>query len=141
MLRIVLDTSVLVAGLRSRRGASNALLALVAGGRIRPLVTTSLFLEYEEVLHRPEHRLATAMTQADVAGFLAALASASEGVDLHFRWRPQLGDPADEMVLEAAINGSADALVTHNVADFAEASARFRLRIVTPGEFLKELQR
>jgi len=141
MHRIVLDTSVLVAGLRSRRGASNALLVLVAGGRIRPLVTTALFLEYEDVLRRPEHRLATGMTEADVAGFLAAFASAAEGVDLHFRWRPQLGDPADEMVLEAAINGSAEALVTHNVADFAEAAARFRLRATTPGKFLKELHR
>lgn len=140
MLRVVLDTSVLVAGLRSRHGASNALLALVAEQEVKPLVTTSLFLEYEEVLLRAEHRLATGMSEADVAGFLAALASASEGVEVHFQWRPQLGDPADEMVLEAAINGRADALVTHNVADFAEAAARFGLRVVTPGALLKELK-
>jgi len=140
MLRVVLDTSVLVAGLRSRRGASNALLALVARQAIRPLVTTSLFLEYEEVLLRAEQRLATGMSEADVAGFLAAFASASEGIEVHFQWRPQLGDPADEMVLEAAINGHADALVTHNVADFADAAGRFGLRIVRPGELSKELK-
>ena len=140
MLRVVLDTSVLVAGLRSRMGASNALLARVASGEITLLVTTALFLEYEEVLLGAEHRLATGMGEADVAGFLAALASASEGVDVHFQWRPQLGDPADEMVLEAAINGRADALVTHNVSDFAEAGRRFRLRVVTPGDLLKELK-
>lgn len=140
MLRVVLDTSVLVAGLRSRQGASNALLALVAEQKVKPLVTTSLFLEYEEVLLRAEHRLATGMSEADVAGFLAALASTSEGVEVHFQWRPQLGDPADEMVLEAAINGQADALVTHNVADFSEAAKRFGLRIVTPGTLLKELK-
>lgn len=140
MLRVVVDTSVLVAGLRSRKGASNALLALVAEQEIKPLVTTSLFLEYEEVLLRAEHRLATGMSEADVAGFLAAFASASEGVEVHFQWRPQLGDPADEMVLEAAINGQADALVTHNVADFAGAAARFGLRVLTPGALLKELK-
>ena len=110
MLRLVLDTSVLVAGLRSRRGASSALLVLVAERRVKPLATTSLFLEYEEVLLRAEQRLATGMSEADVTGFLAALASATEGVEVHFQWRPQLGDPADEMVLEAAINGQADAL-------------------------------
>ena len=130
----------LVAGLRSRMGASNALLVRVASGEITPLVTTALFLEYEEVLLRAEHRLATGMSEADVAGFLAALASASKGVEVHFQWRPQLGDPADEMVLEAAINGQADALVTHNVSDFAEAGRRFRLRVVTPGDLLKELK-
>lgn len=135
---LVLDTSVIVAALRSARGASNALLTLVAQQAVRPLMTTALFLEYEEVLLRPEHRLATGMTEADVAGFLAALTSAAEGVELHFQWRPQLGDPADEMVLEAAINGQADALVTHNVADFAKAAARFGLRVLTPGALLKE---
>lgn len=140
MLRVVLDTSVLVAGLRSRQGASNALLVLVAEQNLKPLTTTSLFLEYEEVLLRAEQRLATGMSEADVAGFLAAFASASEGVEVHFQWRPQLGDPADEMVLEAAINGHADALVTHNVADFATAARRFGLRVATPGELLRELK-
>ena len=139
MLRVVLDTSVLVAGLRSRRGASNALLIRVATEEIKPLVTTALFLEYEDVLLRAEQRLATGMCEVEVAGFLAAFASASEGVEVHFRWRPQLGDPADEMVLEAAVNGRADALVTHNVSDFAEAVVRFGLRVATPGAFLKEL--
>lgn len=140
MLRVVLDTSVLVAGLRSKQGASNALLVLVAEQEVKPLVTTPLFLEYEEVLLRAEHRLVTGMSEADVASFLAALASASEGVEVHFQWRPQLSDPADEMVLEAAINEHADALVTHNIADFAEAARRFGLRVVTPGNILKELK-
>ncbi len=140
MLRVVLDTSVIVAALRSARGASNALLALVAEQTIKPLVTTALFLEYEDVLSRAEHRLATGMSEVDIEGFLAAFASAAEGVELHFLWRPQLRDPADEMVLEAAINGQADALVTHNARDFAEAAARFGLRIVTPGELLRELK-
>ena len=140
MLRIVLDTSVLVAGLRSRLGASNALLVLVAQQKVKPLVTTSLFLEYEEVLLRAEHRLATGMSEADVVGFLAAFASASEGIEVHFQWRPQLRDPADEMVLEAAINGRADALVTHNLADFSGAAKTFGLRIVTPGALLERLK-
>jgi putative PIN family toxin of toxin-antitoxin system len=141
VLRVVLDTSVLVAGLRSRRGASNALLALVARQTLKPLVTTALFLECEQVLLRPEHRLVTRMSEADVAGFLAAFAAAAEGVDVHFQWRPQLPDPADEMVLEAAVNGRADRLVTHNVADFAQAARRFGLRVVAPGVLLKELKR
>lgn len=140
MLRVVLDTSVLVAALRSALGASNALLVLVARQKLKPLVTTALFLEYEAVLLRAEQRLATGMSEADVAGLLQAFASAAEGVELHFRWRPQLADPADEMVLEAAINGHADALVTHNVADFRAAAARFGLRVVAPGDFLKDLK-
>ena len=76
-MRVVLDTSVLVAGLRSQLGASNRLLMRVAEGRLIPLVTTAVFLEYEDVLLRAEHRLATGMSERDVAGFLAAFASAA----------------------------------------------------------------
>lgn len=136
----MLDTSVLVAGLRSRTGASNRILELVALGRIQALVSIALHLEYEEVLQRAEQRLATGFSEDDVRSFLAAFASAAEGVDVHFRWRPQLRDPADELVLEAAVNGRADALVTHNVSDFREAAPRFGLRVLTPAELLKEVE-
>jgi putative PIN family toxin of toxin-antitoxin system len=140
-MRAVLDTSVLVAAFRSRRGASNAILQLVARGKLHPLVTTALFLEYEEVLLRAEQRLATKMSAGDVESALAAFAAASEAVEVHFRWRPQLTDPADELVLEAAVNGRADALVTHNLRDFLKAAERFELRVITPQECLKELKR
>ena len=113
-MRVVLDTSVLVAGLRSRLGASNRILVAVAEKRCVPLVTTAVFLEYEAVLLRPEQQLATGMNPADVEGFLAALASAAEPVELNFLWRPQLRDPADELILEASVNGRADALVDCN---------------------------
>jgi len=140
MFRAVLDTSVIVAALRSRRGASNRLVELVAVGRLRPLASTALFLEYEDVLQRPENRLATGMSEGDVEEFLAAFASAAEGVDVNFRWRPQLKDPSDELVLEAAVNGRADALVTHNVRDFETAARSFKLRVMLPRELLKELE-
>jgi putative PIN family toxin of toxin-antitoxin system len=139
MLRLVLDTSVLVAGLRSRNGASNGILRLVAKASVKPLATTSLFLEYEAVLKRPEQRAVHELDAASIDRFLSALASAIEPVDVHIAWRPQLRDAADEMVLEAAINGRADALVTFNTRDFATAAARFGLRILRPGEILKEM--
>jgi putative PIN family toxin of toxin-antitoxin system len=139
MLRAVLDTSILVAALRSRRGASNALLREVAIQHVRPLVTPALFFEYEDVLKRADQRLAHGLALESVDGFLAALASAAEPVEIRFQWRPQLADPGDEMVLEAAVNGMADALVTHNVRDFVPAASRFGLRVVRPGELIKEL--
>jgi putative PIN family toxin of toxin-antitoxin system len=130
---------VLVAGLRSQLGASNQVLIAVAEQRIKPLVTTAVFLEYEAVLLRAEQRLATGLNEAEVAGFLGAMAAAAEAVEISFRWRPQLRDPADELMLEAAVNGQAEAIVTHNVTDFEPASARFGVRILTPAQVLKEL--
>lgn len=140
-MRVVLDTSVLVAGLRSRLGASNQVLVAVAEGRCIPLVTTALFLEYEAVLLRPEQQLATGLNPSDIEGFLAAFASAAEPVEVSFLWRPQLRDPADEFVLAAAVNGRAEAIVTHNVTDFRASAHRFGVATLTPAEFLKELRK
>jgi putative PIN family toxin of toxin-antitoxin system len=140
MFRVVLDTDVIVTALRSRGGGSNAVLRDAAHGRITPLVTPALFLEYEAVLKRPEQRLVHGLGLADIDRFLAALAAACEAVEVSFHWRPQLSDANDEMVLEAAVNGRADALVTHNVRDFAKGAAKFGLRVLRPGEFLKEIR-
>ena len=140
MPRVVLDTDVIVTALRSATGGSNAILREAAHGRLTPLVTPALFLEYEAVLKRPEQRLAHGLRLDDIDRFLAALASACEAVEVSFQWRPQLSDPNDEMVLETAVNGRAEALITHNVRDFSKGGARFGLRVLRPGELLKELR-
>jgi putative PIN family toxin of toxin-antitoxin system len=138
--RVVLDTSVVVAGLRSRLGAANAVLRLIDNKRLVMLATPPLFLEYEEVLLRAEQRLVHGLTAAEVGQFLAELAALVEPVDLHFRWRPQSPDSNDEMVLEAAINGRAGALVTYNVEDFREPCRRFGLPVLTPAEVLRKVR-
>lgn len=113
------------------------MLRLVGHHRLVPLVTTALFLAYEEVLGRPEHQLVHRLDPAAVRRFLGALASACEPVDVRFLWRPQLKDPGDEMVLAAAINGRADALVTHNTRHFISAGSRFR--VLTPADLMMEV--
>jgi putative PIN family toxin of toxin-antitoxin system len=140
VLRVVLDTSVLASALRSREGAANALLRLVAVRRLVPLATPALFLEYEDVLNRPEQRLVHGFSVDQIGKFLAALASAVEPVEVRFQWRPQLSDPGDEMVLEAAVNGRADGLVTYNLKHFVAAADRFRLRVLRPVEVLREVR-
>jgi len=139
-MRIVLDTSVIVAALRTRSGAGNAVLRLVAQRRVTILATPPLFLEYEEVLKRAEQRLAHGLTPEAVDEFLAELAALIEPVELHFQWRPQGRDPNDEMVLEAAINGQADVLVTYNLADFAGIAERFRIEVMHPADLLKRMK-
>lgn len=140
MYRVVLDTDIIVTALRSATGGSNAVLREASHGRITPLVTPALFLEYEAVLKRPEQRLVHGLGLRDIDRFLSALAAACEAVEVSFQWRPQLSDANDEMVLETAVNGQADALITHNVRDFVKGAERFGLRVLRPGEFLKELR-
>jgi putative PIN family toxin of toxin-antitoxin system len=139
MFSCVIDTCIIVSALRSKQGASNALLTLVSSSRLIPIVTMALFLEYEAVLKRPEQRLATGMSNERIDRFLAALASACIGAETNFRWRPQLGDPNDEMVLEAALNGSASAIITHNIKDFYPAARQFGIDVITPQMALQRI--
>jgi putative PIN family toxin of toxin-antitoxin system len=140
MKRVVVDTSVVVAGLRTRLGGGNVVLRLVASRRLAMLATPPLFLEYEDVLKRPEHRLVHGLSPDEIDEFLAELAALIEPVEVHFQWRPQSRDPNDEMVLEAAINGRADVLVTYNVADFAVAAERFGIPVLSPRELLRKVK-
>ena len=140
VFRVVLDTNVLVAAGRSRQGAAFALLKALRDGRFRIMASVPLFLEYEAVLKRPEQLMVGRRTEAMVDAFLDALSLRTEPVHLHFLWRPQLRDPADEMVLETALNGRADALVTFNVSDFAPAG-QFDLPVWASREFLLKLDK
>src|SRR2546429_9451019 len=110
MRRIVLDTSVVVAGLRTQLGAGNAVLRLVATRRLVALATPPLFLEYEDVLKRSEHRLAHGLTPEAIEEFLAELAALIEPVEVHFQWRPRAPGPKDGMVVQAPVKGRGAAL-------------------------------
>jgi hypothetical protein len=87
--------------------------------------------------HDLRYHFASRFVQAGVP--LNTVASAAEPVELNFLWRPQLKDPADELMLEAAVNGRPAAIVTHNVTDFRSATERFGVATMSPTEFLKEL--
>lgn len=137
-LKVVLDTNILVAAGRSRRGASFAVMQHLRQGSFIALASVPLFLEYESVLKRPEQLAVGSRTPEMVDAFLDALSLRTAPVHLHFLWRPQTRDPADEMVLETALNGNADALITFNMNDFV-AAKRFRLPVWMPSVLLNHL--
>ena len=139
-MRIVLDSSVLVAAVRSENGASNVLLALAAQGRLKLLVSPPLFLEYEDVLLRSSQMEAHGWPADRIERLLRAIAQLLEPVEIRFQWRPQLPDPGDEMVLETAVNGRADALVTHNRRHFIPVEKLFGIPVLTPGELVRRIR-
>ena len=136
---LVFDTDVVVAAMRSPRGASAELLRMARVGSISIGVTVALALEYEAVCLRDEHVVASGLQPAEAQNFVNAMIAIAKPIAVHYRWRPQLRDPSDEMVLEAAVNAGADALLTFNIRHFASASAAFRLKISRPGDFLRSL--
>jgi putative PIN family toxin of toxin-antitoxin system len=139
-LRLVLDTDVVVAALRSDRGASRQLLISALDREIELLCSVPLMVEYEAVLTRAEHLHASGLTAEHVNQVLDALAKVMIPAYLTFLWRPRLKDPADEMVLETAVNGDADRLVTFNLRHLAEAARDFGIRVMRPGDAWKEVR-
>ena len=136
----MLDTDVVVAAMRSPRGASAAILGEARLGRVALALTVALALEYEAVCMRPEHRMAAGLSRPQAVVFVNAVMAMAEPVETHYRWRPQLRDPADEMVLEAAINGRAEALVTFNYRDYGDAPEQFGIELLLPRDAIRRIR-
>ena len=138
-MRIVLDTNVVVAALRSPSGASAALLEHALDRRCTLLLSVPLVLEYEGTCSDPAQRIASGLSEPEVETIMSALCAVAEPVRAWFLWRPQLRDPADEMVLETAVNGGADALVTFNRRDFGDAPSVFGIEVLSPRQTLSRI--
>ncbi len=139
-MKFVLDTDVIVAALRSPTGASAGLLLEAEAGTVKLLATVPLCVEYEAVCSRADHILASGGTREDLVAFLDMLVDLIVPVEPWFMWRPQLRDAGDELVLEAAVNGRADALVTFNRSDYMPAAEMFGLPIMLPREAIAVLR-
>lgn len=136
-MRLILDTDVLVAALRSRQGASRMWLTAVLHHEVTLLLSVPLVLQYEAVLTRPDHLAASGATERDIGVLLDTLCTVCVPIRISYLWRPMLRDPDDEMVLETAINGAATHLLTFNERDFARAD-RMNVRIERPGPAWQE---
>ncbi|MEO3434015.1 putative toxin-antitoxin system toxin component, PIN family [Inquilinus sp. CAU 1745] len=137
--RLALDTDVIVAGMRSPSGASAELLRRIRSGRAIMLASVPLFVEYEAVTTRHEHVSGSGATRDEVENFLNIVAALVEPVETHFLWRPQLRDADDEMILEAAVNGRADGIVTFNARDYGATSDEFGIETLPPAMILRRV--
>ena len=136
-MRVVLDTNVLVAALRSRNGASFRLLELLRGNRFEVALSVPLAFQYEAVLVRHAKELGLAKQEA--VGMVDYFCQVAHRQEIHFLWGPTLSDPGDEFVLELAVAAACNAIVTHNIRDFM-GSERFSISVLTPGKFLVLLE-
>lgn len=139
-MRAVLDTSVLVAAIRSQTGASKAVLNAALESRLLFLISSPLVLEYEAVLTRREHLRASGLSVSEVGELLDIICATGIQVRMTQSWRPMLSDPDDEMVLGTAINGSANAIVTFNRADFAAIPKDLGIAVISPIEALRRME-
>ncbi len=135
--RIILDTNVIVAGLRSKLGASHLLLSQIGTGVFDHFVSVGLLFEYEAVLNDP--RTGIILSRKRIEDVLDYLVASGQQQEIHYLWRPVLRDLGNDLVLEVAVAGGCDTIVTFNTRDF-RGSERFGIRVLSPREFLTELE-
>ena len=130
----------IVAAMRSPAGVSAAILRAARRGKPSLLLSVTLALEYEAICRQAEHWLASGPTDQEVQTFVTAVIAMAAPVKIHFLWRPQLRDAGDEMVLETAVNGGADALITFNIRDYGEVPSRFGIEVLLPREAIGRIK-
>ena len=136
-MKVIFDTSVLVAAARSSQGASFALISALPSKQFQICLSVALYVEWQAVLTRAEH-LPLNQEVENALAFLRYLASIAHLQDIYYLWRPQQRDPNDDMVLELAVAAQAKYIVTHNIRDFQRL--KFDVIAITPADFLKLLR-
>jgi putative PIN family toxin of toxin-antitoxin system len=140
MLRLVLDTDVMFAAFHSPAGASRRLLLEILDGKTLLLLSATLMVEYEAVLTRPGNLRKFGIGVADVLGVLDEIAGLCVPVAFDYRRRPGAADPDDDLVLETAVNGAADAIASFNLADMRAGAALFGIAVERPVDILRRIE-
>lgn len=142
MIIATLDTNVIFAGLYSKRGASYQILQALIRREFIPAISVSLFLEYEDVLKRPDNLAKLGLTVDDVECFLTYIGRIAHLVEhIYFRWRPMLPDETDNLLVECAVTSNSRYLVTFNTRHFKQCEGIFSFTVIAPKDFLEILRR
>lgn len=136
-MRVVIDTNVLVAAMRSKTGASRRLITLLTSDTFEPAMSVALYLEYLDVMTREEN-IPPGVTDKEMVQFVREILSYSHKQGIYFKWRPTLKDADDDFVLELAIASQSEYIITFNEKDFRNIEL-FGIEAILPSSFLKRL--
>ena len=134
MIKVVIDTNILVSALRSDMGASYALISKIPSQKFQFFISVPLYTEYQDVLTRKEHMTGSS-TCEEIHAFLRYFCKVAHRRKIFYLWRPWLKDPKDDMVLELAVASKSEYIITYNLKDFSNIH-KFGIEAITPKQFL-----
>lgn len=135
---IIVDTSIVISALIGKEGPSREILQLCLQGELKPLISNTLFLEYEDVTKREKILKLCPLTPNEIRELLNAFYSVCKWVQIYYLWRPNLKDEADNFLIELALAGNALKIITNNIRDLENAELNFpNLEVLTPETFLR----
>ena len=136
-MQVVLDTNIIVGAMLRDGGAARAVLRLCLQGQVQPVIGLALFAEMEDVLSRDDVFRNCALTGTERQDLFAAFLSVTQWIPIYYTWRPNLRDEADNHVVDLAVAGNADYIITQNERDFAKMELQFpHLKLATAAEFM-----
>lgn len=139
-MKVVLDTNILVGACLGSKYA-NRLLYACFENQLTPMISTSLFCEYEDVINRDELFVRSALNKSERNQLLDDFLSICQWVQIYYLWRPNLKDESDNFIIELAIAGNADFIITNNIKDFKNSELLFKeIQIKSPQEIMEYLQ-
>lgn len=139
-IRVVVDTNVFVAAILSPAGENRMVLRACLQGHVQPLMGAALFHEYEDLMHRPDLMNKSHLTSRERQALFEAFLSVADWIKVYFLWRPNLPDEADNHLIELALAGSAERIITNNLRDLKRGELKFpSLKIQTARQFLQTL--
>ena len=134
--KIVIDTNVFIAALKSVRGASYKLLFDTSRKKYEQCISPALIFEYESVAKRASSKIL--LNNSEIDSILDMICEWSNKCEIYFLWRPFLKDPKDDFILELAVESQSEFIITYNKNDF-EGIKKFGVKALTPKEFLKKI--
>ncbi len=137
--KIVIDTNVLIGALIGKQYSANRqLLELCFQEKFQPLINNTLFCEYEDVFNRQEIISKSPYSEAEANELFDAFLSICRWTKIYYLWRPNLVDESDNYLVELAVAGNAEMIVTHNIKDLKRAELKFpQIQIWQPQEVIK----
>lgn len=135
----MIDTSVLISALIGKQGPSREVIRCCLKQELKPLISNTLFLEYEDVSRRPKVSEICPLSNLEIRELLNAFYSKCQWVAVSYLWRPNLKDEGDNFLIELAVAGQAKVIVTNNLKDLHNAQLKFQgLQVLSPEQFLQE---
>lgn len=137
-MKIIIDTSVFISALITKKGDARKLLRLVFEKKLYPQMSEALFHEYESVIKRKKILKLSPLDSTEITALFNAFLSTCRWNEIYYMWRPNLNDEDDNFVVELAVASGAKMIITYNLKDFNSAELLFEHKIITPEQFLKE---
>jgi len=140
-MNVVIDTNVWISALISKDGVSREVIRWALLDKIAPQISTTLFLEYEDVMKREKIQALCSLTIQEQEELFQAFLSTCKWNEIFYLWRPNLTDEGDDFLIELAVASNSLVIITDNVKDIEVGELKFNIEVLTPKQFIERYRK